>query len=173
MNGNVSLTDANNLENLGISPIRPHSIVSPTQKDVSAENQSGNFCSTPTTGNKRSTPMRHRLHQNQSTPCSSKKTFTSSTPNKDNEDGLEDNCAIVIHVHEPSEPTQYKSKHASLISMVIGESDELVLFDKLHAQLKAKSGNRAIFNKYKDMEAKFQTQVLQKKSSVTDEIRVF
>ena len=171
MNGNVSLTYTNNLENLGISPSRLLSIASPTQNDVSAESQSGNFCSTPTTGTKRLTPMRHRLHHNQSTPCSSKKTFTSSTPNKDNEDGLEDNCAIVVH--EPSEPTQYKSKHASLISMVIGESDELALFDKLHVQLKAKSANRAIFNKYKEIEATFQAQVLKKKSAVTNEIRVF
>ena len=34
MNGNVSLTGTNNLENLGISPIRSLSIVSPTQRCV-------------------------------------------------------------------------------------------------------------------------------------------
>ncbi len=39
MKGNKSLTDTNNSLILGISPIRPHSIVSPTQKDVSAESQ--------------------------------------------------------------------------------------------------------------------------------------
>ncbi len=168
MNGNVSLTDTNNLENLGISPIRPLSIVSPTPRDVSAESQSGNFCST---GTKRSTPMRHRLHQKQSTPCSSKKSFTTSTPKTDNEDGLEDNCAIVVH--EPSEPTQYKSKLAGLISKVIGESTELALFDKFHVQLKAKNAGRVVYTKYKDIEATFQTQVLKKKSAVTNEMRVF
>ncbi len=38
------------------------------------------------------------------------------------------------------------------ISKVIGESAQIALFDKLHGQLKAKSANRAILNKYKDME---------------------
>ncbi len=113
INGNVSLTNTNNLENLGISPIGSLS----TQKDVSAESQSENFCSTPTTGNKLSTPMRHRLRQKQSTPCSSKKTFTSSTPNKDNEDGLEENCAIVVH--EPLELTQYKSKESQQLYCIV------------------------------------------------------
>ena len=50
----------------------------------------------------------------------------------DNEDGLEDNCAIVLH--EPSETTQYKSKHVNLILMAIGDSAELALFHKLHVK---------------------------------------
>ncbi len=89
----------------------------------------------------------------------------------DNEDGLEDNCAIVLH--EPSETTQYKSKHANLILMAIGDSAELALFDKLHVKLKAKNAVRFEFNKYKDMEAEFQTQVLKRKSALIEEIRVF
>ncbi len=121
MKGNESLTDTNNSLILGISQIRP--LASSTQKDVPAEKQ-GKLHSTPTTSKIDSTHVRQRRHQKQSTPCSSKQSL-------DNEDGLEDNCAIVLH--EPSETTtQYKSKHANLILMAIGDSAELALFDKLH-----------------------------------------
>ncbi len=136
--------------------------------DVS-EGQSVNLNSTPTTG---STPKSRRLHYKQSTPCSSNKSFSTTTPTHElNKDCLEDNCAIVLH--EPSASAQYKSKLAGLISKVLGESAELALFDKFHVQLKSKSAGKVVYKQYKGIEATFQTRVLSKKSAVTEEIRVY
>ena len=96
----------------------------------------------------------------------------------------EGNCKIVTKLDEQSTCThssavnlQYVSKHAILISKVIGDSTELELFDKLHLQLKSGSEsvkrNKHLHQQYETILAGIQVKVLREKSNTIKEIKKF
>ena len=64
-----------------------------------------------------------------------------------------------------------RSKLSRVIQSVLGFSDDLACFDKLHVELK--SGNKSRQDTYLNMLAQFQTQVLKEREEVKKQMKSF
>ncbi len=116
------------------------------------------------------------VHLNCTTPSRKKKGPTKriSRPTDSEPAVDEENFKILNELEEDGSSntctTQLVSKHALLIDSILGYSNELASFDKLHAELKrAKTVDK--YRQYQDILAVLQVKILKAKSDVTVEVR--